>query len=426
MTLVSVDPATQTHPTKIKTADVRFVKELYPRLTEDNAAIERYRAAIGLLPPIVVARDGILVDGFHRWQAHQREDIDEIDAKNLGNLSDAEIVRESILRNASHGQQLSAADKKRLAGILWRDFGAMRSGERTSDIATLLSVSERSIQTWTKDARATEKAELQAKAWDLWLNCLSEREVAAELSMDEATAHRWLASKLQECGNEAPDSRQHFDIWQFSKSNGDSTYFGQMPPQVVENLLWFYTEPGRVMFDPFAGGGTTIRVAKEMGRRVWSSDIAPSTPMLPIHKHNILDGWPADAPKQVDFILLDPPYWKQAFGKYGDHSQNLGNMPLDNFYTAWADIIKTCSAHIAPKGRIAYIISPTQCEDGSVVDHTTDMLRACWDAELTVERRIIVPYSTQQATGQQVTWARENCRLLKLYRDLVILRKKGE
>jgi hypothetical protein len=38
-----------------------------------------------------------------------------------------------------------------------------------------------------------------------------------------------------------------------------------------------------------------------------------------------------------------------------------------------------------------------------------------------IERRIIVPYNTQQATGQQVTWARENKRMLKLYRDLVVL-----
>jgi hypothetical protein len=38
-----------------------------------------------------------------------------------------------------------------------------------------------------------------------------------------------------------------------------------------------------------------------------------------------------------------------------------------------------------------------------------------------IHRRIIVTYQTQQATGQQVTWARENRRLLKLYRDLVIL-----
>jgi hypothetical protein len=426
LTSIRLDGGTQsqTKTTKIKTTDVRFVKELYPRLTEDNAAIERYRAAIGLLPPIVVARDGILVDGFHRWQAHQREGVTEIDAENLGNLADAEIVRESIVRNANHGQQLSMKDKQRLAGILWRDFGAMKPDERVSEIKTLLSVSERSVQAWTKDARTAERTEQKAQAWDLWLNCYTEQSIADEMNIPQRTISDWLSEKRKDADfAKVPNSRQHFDIWQFAKADGDSTYFGQMPPQVVENLLWFYTEPGQTVFDPFAGGGTTIKIAKEMDRRVWSSDIAPSTPMIPIHEHNILDGWPVDAPKHPDFILLDPPYWKQAFEKYGDNPQSLGNMPLEAFYTAWANIIKTCSAHISPKGRIAYIISPTQCEDGSVIDHTTDMLRACWDANLVVERRIIVPYSMQQATGQQVTWARENKRLLKLYRDLVILKR---
>lgn len=199
-----------------------------------------------------------------------------------------------------------------------------------------------------------------------------------------------------------------------------------MPPQVVENLLWIYTEPGQIVFDPFAGGGTTIKVAKAMGRRVWSSDLAPSSPLLPIHQHNILDSWPADAPRQADLILLDPPYWNQAAGQYVDHPQNLANLSLEAFYAAWAKIVQTCAAHLAPKGRIAYIISPTHCKDGTVVDHATDMLRACWDAGLRVDRRIIVPYSTQQATGQQVDWAREQRRMLKLYRDLVVLTKAGK
>lgn len=437
--VTNIEDTTQTQVTKIKTSDVRLVKELYPRLTEDNAAIERYRASIGLLPPIVIARDGILVDGFHRWQAHQREELNEISAIHLGNLSDIEILKESMIRNAHHGLQLNVSDKKhdatRLYGLL-----SGTPAERYAEISTLLSITLRTAQEYCSEARKSEIEQQKAQAWDMWLDCYGTTDIAIELGFTKADADtkekdnaaRTIRNWINEIGkstinskfSDPPDSRQHFDIWNFAKAKGDSTYFGQMPPQVVENLLWFYTEPGQTVFDPFAGGGTTIKVAKEMGRRIWSSDIKPSTPMQPIHEHNILNGWPTDAPKQPDFILLDPPYWKQAFGKYGDNPQSLGNMPLDAFYTAWAEIIKTCSAHIAPKGRIAYIISPTQCEDGSVIDHTTDMLRACWDAKLVVERRIIVPYSTQQATGQQVTWARENRRLLKLYRDLVILIKK--
>jgi hypothetical protein len=55
-----------------------------------------------------------------------------------------------------------------------------------------------------------------------------------------------------------------------------------------------------------------------------------------------------------------------------------------------------------------------------VIDHATDMLAPFTENGWHVERRIIVPYQTQQATGQQVEWARERKRLLKLYRDLVV------
>lgn len=404
---------------------VQFVKELYPRLREDDAAIERYRAAIDRLPPIVVARGRVLVDGFHRWQAYKREGLATIDAVDLGDLTDAEIVRESITRNAAHGQQLSARDKERLAGQLWRTFAHLSNGERNAEISKLLSVGERIVQLWTKDARATEKAESQARAWDAWLDCLNERQVADAVGVTQPTIGDWLKEKRKDSlFFQAPTSRQHFDVWQFSSSDdsaGAKSYFGRMPPQIVENLLWLYTEPGNIVFDPFAGSGTTIDVAKRMGRRVWASDRNPSTPTLPIHEHDITDGWPKDAPARADFILLDPPYWQQAAGEYSDSPADLGNMTADEFYAAWAELVRICKGHLTPAGRLAYIISPTQMKDGPVVDHATDMLRACWDAGLRVERRIIATYQTQQATGQQVTWARENKLLLKLYRDVVVL-----
>jgi DNA-binding transcriptional regulator YiaG len=410
----------------ISVSAVRYVKELYPRLSPSDDTVARYQDTLDDLPPIVVARDGILVDGYHRWQAHLRSGRTELLAENLGNLSDAEIFSQSIIRNAAHGMVLSRDDKKALAPKLWQARAHLKTTERVADLARLLAVSERTVQQWTQDIRAQEDAEQQARAWDLWLNCVDQDDIAAELSVSEATISGWF-KKRKAAEIEPPDPHMAFDVWSYGKYDGDNSRFGKLHPGVVENLLWLYTEPGQIVFDPFAGAGTTIHVAKQMGRRVWASDrvSASEYPTLPIHTHDISTGWPDGAPSKVDFVLLDPPYWIQAAGRYSDDPADLSNMTLDDFMAAWSSTVKSCAEHLRAGGRLAFIVSPAQDGDlatGVVVDLAWVMYRACDDAGLEPERRVIVPYSTQQATGQQVNAAREHRKLLKLYRDLVVLR----
>lgn len=401
----------------IPVESVQFVKELYPRLREDESAIERYRAAVDHLPPIVVARGRILVDGFHRWQAYRREGLSEIPVVDLGDLTEIEIVKESIRRNAAHGRQLETSDKKRMADRLYRQ------GTRDiNEVAELLSITRGTAEKYTAEARQDQKAEQQARAWDLWLDCWTQQRIADELGLEQQTISNWLQKRESDsefCNH--PSSRQHFDVWNFGDAGGESNgVFGRMPAQIVENLLWLYTEPGQLVVDPFAGGGTTIDVAKRMGRRVWASDRKPSTPTLPIHAHDITTGWPSDAPARADFILLDPPYWKQAAGRYSNDPEDLGNMPLDAFMVAWGRVLEVCIPHLGPTGKLAFIISPT--EDGDrVVDHAFELYAAALAAGLRPYRRIVVTYTTQRANGQQVEWAREQRKLLKLYRDLVVL-----
>lgn len=407
----------------IPVESIEFVKELYPRLREDDAAIERYRHAIDRLPPIKVARGRVLVDGFHRWQAHRREKRESIAAIDLGNLTDVEILKESVRCNASHGRQLETSDKKRLADQLYR-----KGTKDDAELIELLSVTAGTLKKYLEDARADEREELKRSVIDRWLNCewASYREAGRAVELDDKTAGGWIAEFTNQFVNSAPDTLQTFDVWSFSKADDDAgikSHFGRMPPQVVENLLWLYTEPGQIVFDPFAGGGTTIDVAKRMGRRVWAGDLTPATPTLPIHPHDITTGWPESAPKKVDFILLDPPYWQQAKGRYSESDADLGNVSLEKFREQWAAIVKMCAKHLSDDGKLAFIISPTQLEDHTVVDHAFEMYAACVGAKLSPLRRIIVPYQTQQATGQQVQWAKDNKRLLKLYRDLGVFSK---
>ena len=85
---------------------------------------------------------------------------------------------------------------------------------------------------------------------------------------------------------------------------GSPGYEGRTPAWVIWNLLERYTREGDVVVDPFCGGGTTIDVAKSIGREPRGFDIAPwredieraDARQLPLD-----DG-------VADFVFMDPPY----------------------------------------------------------------------------------------------------------------------
>lgn len=88
------------------------------------------------------------------------------------------------------------------------------------------------------------------------------------------------------------------------------------PDALVRCFLEEYTRPGDVVFDPFAGFGTTLRVAEEMGRTAcgleydrWRCDYARSCLR---HPENLVGG---DARRlstynlpPVNFSITSPPY----------------------------------------------------------------------------------------------------------------------
>jgi len=87
-------------------------------------------------------------------------------------------------------------------------------------------------------------------------------------------------------------------------SKGMPNFTGATPSYVIWNLLERYTREGDLVVDPFCGGGTTVDVARELGREVRGFDIAPVRDDLT----------QADARKlpleddSADFFFMDPPY----------------------------------------------------------------------------------------------------------------------
>jgi hypothetical protein len=125
----------------------------------------------------------------------------------------------------------------------------------------------------------------------------------------------------------------------------------------------------------------------------------------------------------VGLLYLDPPYWLQAEGQYGDDPENLANMELEQFYDVLITFIGQCSSKMSAGSHIALLIQPTQWKapGRQVIDHIVDLIiRVQHSAPLRYVRRIVCPYESQQCTAQQVIWAKESRDLLVLTRELVI------
>ena len=146
---------------KIKIDEIKLIKELYPRFEADNYTVNQYRQSIEMLPPILVARNNVLVDGYHRLLAHKLEGYKEISAEVFDSENEKEIWLEAIKRNSTHGRQLSIEEKTALAPKLYK------LGISTKDIMDFLAVGKRVVYNWTEKERANEKEKRDAEVLEL-------------------------------------------------------------------------------------------------------------------------------------------------------------------------------------------------------------------------------------------------------------------
>jgi len=257
--------------------------------------------------------------------------------------------------------------------------------------------------------------------YTLWLACRSTEEIKKETGLSQAVIES-LIEEAQTAYYEdiKPDSCQTFNLWKFTTCDVryGVDYPGRIPGQIVENVLYFYTQPFDIVVDPMAGGGTTLDVCKAMRRRYRCYDIEPIRD--DIEQHDLTTGFPEEC-QGCNLIFLDPPYWKQKQGDYSEDETNLANLPLDEFYKEMDKIFNGAFGMLADSGHIAVIIGPTQ-EQGQIHDHALRFAKMLADKFVYVSR-IIVPYTTQQAKAYHVTDARDGRYMLKLYRDLLIYRK---
>lgn len=377
---------------------------------------------LGLLHPIPIDPDGRLIAGQRRIAAFKLlgrttipvhvvslDDLLQGEADENSARKDLDPTERWAISQALEAQVSARAKERMLAGVPSADSA---DGETREIIARAVGTSHPTLR---QIGAVVAAAEANPKKFS---SVVEDMDRTGNVSK----AFKLVKALGKTDDAAVPDWLRPYTLWQFQTPDprfGKDDYPGRMPGQVVLNLLHYFTDKGDLVIDPMAGGGTTIDVCKHLGRRCLATDLAPVR--KDIEKHDILKGYPKGA-RDASMVLLDPPYWSQKKGEYAEGASQLAGLTLREYNDAMAKIFAATTAVLRPGGHLAVIVSDSRVK-GQVYDHAFEFGKALRSQGWQPVERVIVPYTTQQVSAPELVQAREQRRMLRLYRDLIIVRK---
>jgi len=238
-------------------------------------------------------------------------------------------------------------------------------------------------------------------------------EVAENSSQKELETHL-RTEKL----NDSDFSPQLYNIWNFHFRDpryGQEGYkWGLIAGQIVENLLYYYTEPGDTVLDPMAGGGTTLDVCKAFNRECIALDLTPIRD--DIIQNDILQGLPDDIQdKEIQLVILEPPYFNM---KIQDAYPT-----IQHFYNFSKTAIEHSTISLKIGGYVALIIMDQQHKGNTNFPLIGESYLLLKNAGLTYENLITLPLATSQYEAWAVSKHKEKKELMNINRQMWIFRK---
>jgi adenine-specific DNA-methyltransferase len=154
-------------------------------------------------------------------------------------------------------------------------------------------------------------------------------------------------------------SLQPTTLWDYPSQHygrevqGDANYKGATPSYIIWNLLQRYTKKRDLVIDPMAGSGTTLDVARDLGRKVLGYDLGPTRK----------DIFRADARKlpledaKAGFVFIDPPYSTHI--KYTDDPRCIGKLSASGseYYQAMDQVIAEIHRILKPGKHMGLYVS---------------------------------------------------------------------
>ena len=147
-------------------------------------------------------------------------------------------------------------------------------------------------------------------------------------------------------------------LWDFPSQNyggfkqGNMAYVGATPSYIIWNLVERYTNPDELVVDPMAGSGTTLDVARDLGRKALGYDLAsPRSDVFRADSRKL----PLEDGK-ASLVFVDPPYSTHV--DYSDDPRCIGKLPAgEEYYQAMRQSIVEMRRILKPGGYLGMYVS---------------------------------------------------------------------
>lgn len=142
-----------------------------------------------------------------------------------------------------------------VASFIFRNFspkvytGHWNFGEKQDEIARALKVRKEAVNGWLKSIVDSERKEREKKIWGMWLGCHIQQEIASVTDANISQISRFLQ---ESCAKFHGNDLQNFSNftpsvftghWNFGELTNTTKVFGSIPQEIIDNLLYYYTEP---------------------------------------------------------------------------------------------------------------------------------------------------------------------------------------
>ncbi|WP_152052150.1 ParB/RepB/Spo0J family partition protein [Tautonia marina] len=413
----------------------RFSISLYgdpDREIDDDGLLDSIRQG-GILVPLVAAPEA---DGFELLSGHRRlacarrlglETVPcEVRAVPRGSSRRRAILDYNRQRRKTFSQLMREADA--LEALLAPEARRRRDANLRSSGAECRNSDGRSGRTDETIARAIGLGgkDLYRQARAVWKAATSgdsrARSGLAQLDAGTKSVHAAYKDLRRRTRLTTGFRPTPYDVWAFRR---DPAYGiphpGSIPAGIVSHTLHYFTEPGALVVDPMAGGGTTLDVCEAMGRRCLAYDLDPARPE--IRQLDVRHGFPLET-RECDLVFCDPPYHTMLAEPYA--AFGVEPEPL----TGWVAFLNTLAtsafATLRPGGHIALLLANQTEKDlpagVGYIDHGFLGYAALTGAGFVPIRRISCPMDGAYLP-QHVERARRDGRLLGQVRDLLVMRK---